>query len=492
MTDEKAYVDIVSGPFEGQRFYFHEQDTFMVGRAGDCTLSIREDKTMSRHHMMLEINQGNILLRDLGSLNGTRVNDHLIRLTPGENRDIILPPVALRNEDRIVVGATAMILHVDYPVYCMECGAEIPPADQATCQFVKGAYICAECCKTEAEVEVPEDRKEPEVRKAIKLNREQFDQVEEHPGKVLEELLGEYLKKQDARGLAPQICGYKDLTVLGEGGYGLVYKATRIRDDQIVAVKTMLQTRKPEKRKLQLFEREKEIISQLDHPNIVRSQSVGVWNDIHFIEMEYIQGGSLWKLMEKGKLKININTAAPLILEMLEGLAYAHEVEVNITTDEGKKKLKGVVHRDLKPSNILLDNTGGFVTAKISDFGLAKAFGAAGCTQGVLSRTGTTCGSPIYMAPEHLTNYKYVKAATDVFEIAATIFYMLTGQPIRPLHKGQDPFRSVLEDKPRRLEEFMEDCPQGLDEVMNQALAYDEKDRFKDGGEFLAALRNVL
>jgi eukaryotic-like serine/threonine-protein kinase len=492
MTDNKAYVDIISGPFEGQRFYFHEQDTFMVGRAGDCAISIREDKTMSRHHMLLEINQGNVLLRDLGSLNGTRVNDKLIRLTPGENRDLILPPEALRDGDRIVVGGTSMVFHSDYPMFCSECGTEIPLSDLDTCQFVKGAYICVRCRKTEADVEAPEEEKKPEIRKAIKLNREHYDQVEENPGKVLEELLSDYLKKQESRGIAPQICGYKDLTVLGEGGYGLVYKATRIRDDQIVAVKTMLQTRKPDKRKLQLFEREKEIVSQLDHPNIVRSQSVGVWNDIHFIEMDYIAGGSLWKLMEQGKRKVNINTAAPLILEMLEGLAYAHEVEVTITTDEGKKKLKGIVHRDIKPSNVLLDNTGGIISAKISDFGLAKAFGAAGCTQGVLSRTGTTCGSPVYMAPEHLTNYKYVKATTDVFEMAATIFFMLTGQPIRPLRKGQDPFRSVLEDQPRRLEEFLEDCPRGLDEVMNQALAYDEKDRFKDGGEFLAAMGNVF
>ena len=113
-------------------------------------------------------------------------------------------------------------------------------------------------------------------------------------------------------------------------------------------------------------------------------------------------------------------------------------------------------------------------------------------TQGVLSRSGTTCGSPLYMAPEHLTNYKYVKASSDVFEMAATIFYMLTGQPVRPIQKGQDPFRIVLEEKPRRIGEFLEDCPQELDNVMTQALAYDEKERFKDGSEFLAAMQNVF
>lgn len=492
MTEDKVYLDIVSGPFEGQHFYFHEQDTFMVGRSGDCALSARDDKTMSRHHMLLEINHSSVLARDLGSLNGTRINDKLIRMKPEGNRDIILPPEALRDGDRIVVGGTAMVIHIDYPIFCVDCGNEIPKEEVRACEFVNGAHICSYCSKTEVDVNVSDEVETAAPAKVFRLSREQYEQAEVSPGKVLEELLREYLHEQQRKGLFPQICGYKDLEALGEGGYGIVYKATRIRDEETVALKTMLQTRKPEKRKLQLFEREKEIAAQLDHLNIVRSQAAGIWNGIHFIEMEYVQGGSLWKLMEKGKRKINLITAVPLILDMLEGLAYAHEVEVFVTTEDGRKKQKGIVHRDLKPSNVLLSHSDGIVTAKLSDFGLAKAFGAAGCTQGVLSRTGTTCGSPVYMAPEHLTNYKYVKTSTDVFEMAATIFFMLTGQPIRPANKGQDPFKSVLEEKPRNIGEYLEDCPEGFNEVMSRALAYDEKERFQNGREFLDAAKNVF
>jgi len=492
MNEEKVYLDILSGPFEGQRFYFHEQDTFMVGRSSDCNIAIRDDKTLSRHHMMLEINQGNVLLRDLGSLNGTKVNDRLLRIKPGEDRETALPPEALRDGDKIIAGGSAMIIHIDYPVFCAECGRELSKEEIDKCEFVQGAYICVFCRKTQMDTDVPPESDDSSLSKDIRLSREQYEEVEERPGKVLDELLNEYMKKQATAGKTPQIYGYTDLTVLGEGGYGMVYRANRVLDGRTVAIKTMLQTRKPDQRKLMLFEREKEIVAQLDHPNIVHTQSVGVWNDIHFIEMEYVAGGSLWQLMEKGKRKINLITAAPLILEMLEGLAYAHNVELLVTTEDGKKKQKGIVHRDLKPSNILLANVDGIVSVKISDFGLAKAFGAAGCTQGVLSRSGTTCGSPLYMAPEHLTNYKYVKASSDVFEMAATIFYMLTGQTVRPIQKGQDPFRIVLEEKPRRIGEFLEDCPQELDNVMAQALAYDEKDRFKDGSEFLAAMQNVF
>lgn len=251
--ENKVYLDIMKGPFAGQRFYFHEQDTFMVGRASDCALAIRDDKTLSRHHMMLEINQGNVSLRDLGSLNGTRVNTKLIRLEKGLNRDIICPPEALRDGDHITVGSTAMQIHIDYPIYCVECDKEIPPEERDKCEFINGAYVCVSCRKTEADVKVSEENEGDDSSKYFRLNRMHYENVEQNPGKVLEDLLREYLQSHERQGKTPQIYGYTELKVLGEGGYGLVYRARRATDGKIVAVKTMLQTRKPEKRKLQLF-----------------------------------------------------------------------------------------------------------------------------------------------------------------------------------------------------------------------------------------------
>ncbi len=492
MSESKVYLEIIEGPYEGKRFDFQVQDTFMIGRAHDCTLCIKDDKALSRHHCLLEINYSSVLIRDLGSLNGTRVNGRLISKSRDKGDGAAPLPEALQNGDQIETGNTAMVIHIDYPVVCVDCGTEIPPGQREACEFVNGSYICFLCRETDIEREIPQECQEPNKTSGVKRSRRQYTDADENPGKVLEDILREYLQDAGQTGVQPEIHGYSNLEVLGEGGYGVVYKAKRVCDGKIVAVKTMLQTRRPEKRKLMLFEREKEILAQLRHPNIVRSESAGVWNDIHFIEMDFISGGSLWDLMERGQRKIGLATAAPLILEMLEGLAYAHEAEVLVTTESGKTKQRGIVHRDIKPSNVLLDYQDEAATAKLSDFGLAKAFGAAGCTQGVLSRTGTTCGSPVYMAPEHLTNYKYVKAATDVFEIAATIFYMLTGQPVRPVHAGQEPFRSVVEDKPRRIQQFMSDCPPGFGEVMDQALAYDEAERFQNGREFLKALRDVF
>ena len=200
----------------------------------------------------------------------------------------------------------------------------------------------------------------------------------------------------------------------------------------------------------------------------------------------------MWDMMEIGRRAIDLKTATPLILQMLEGLAYAHEAEIIVTTTEGKKKRIGVIHRDLKPPNVLLSRSGGRLVAQLSDFGLAKAFGAAGCTQGSLSQAGTSCGSPPYMAPEHLTNYKYVKPATDVFEMAATIFHVLTGQTVRSFGRGRDPFKCVLEEPLRHLKDHSSGCPTGLNNVMDRAWAVDAEDRYTNGREFLEAMRKVL
>lgn len=496
MNDSQVSIDITEGSCKGQRFTFEEQDAFMIGRAADCRCMIKGDDTFSRHHLILEINGPNVTLKDLGSLNGTLVNGRRIYDGRGEDVDPAKAepsrPEGLRDGDRIEAGKNVMILRIAAPAVCVDCGAEIAGKDKKACEFVNGSYLCLLCRKREEEKNRPGKPRE-EIRPAeIRMNPEQREVAELNPGAVVEDLLREFLNLQGAEGATPEIQGYADLTKIGEGGFGAVYKAKRVRDGRIVAIKTMLQTRKPDKMNLLLFEREKEIIVQLKHPNIVRSESAGTWNDIHFIEMDYVTGGSIWDMMQAGQRAIDLKTAAPFILQMLEGLAYAHEAEIIITTAKGKTKQTGVIHRDLKPPNVLLARENGKLVAQLTDFGLAKAFGAAGCTQGSLSQAGTSCGSPPYMAPEHLTNYKHVKPATDVFEMAATIFHILTGQLVRSCGPGRDPFKCVLEEPLRRIKDHLSGCPKGLGPVMDRALARDPKDRYANGREFLAAMRKAL
>jgi eukaryotic-like serine/threonine-protein kinase len=496
MSDSPVYIEIIEGGCQGQRFDFEDQDTFMIGRARDCQCIVKGDNTFSRHHLFLEINQSNVTLKDLGSLNGTRVNGRLIYEGRGQDVDPEQAepskPIGLRDGDQIRAGTNVMILRIVAPKICVDCGEEIPAKDKKACEFVNGSYLCLPCRQREEEKNKPGKPKEEKKPADVRMNPKQREQAEQNPGVVVDDLVREFLRLQGVQGAPPAIQGYTDLKKIGEGGYGAVYKARRLKDSKTVAIKTMLQTRRPDRKKLLIFEREKEIITQLKHPNIVRSESAGVWNDIHFIEMDLVEGGSMWDMMQAGVQAIDLKTAIPLILQMLEGLAYAHEAELIVSTDKGKKRQTGVIHRDLKPPNVLLARVGGKLVAQLSDFGLAKAFGAAGCTQGSLSQTGTCCGSPPYMAPEHLINYKYVKPSTDVFEMAATIFHILTGQLVRSFPRGRDPFRCVLEETPRRIKDYLGGCPKGLSTVMDRALSVNQKDRYKNGRDFLDAMRKAL
>lgn len=491
-------LEVIEGSCKDRKIEFAEQDTFTIGRASDCNCVVQGDNTFSRHHLLLEINQNNVNLKDLGSLNGTRINGKKIG---GRDKSVkpedaeCSAPVALRDGDRIEAGNNVMILKIDAPALCVDCGEEIPAAKKKAMEFINGTYMCQKCRDREAEKNKPKAKAEVKKPEEVRLDVKQREKAEENPGAVIEELLREFLDLQGKAGSAtPQIEGYTDLTKIGEGGFGAVFKAKRVADGRIVALKTMLQTRKPPRKMVLLFEREKEIALQLRHPNVVRCERTGVWKDIHYIEMEFVEGGDVFNLMQKGQRAIPLKEAAPILLQALEGLAYAHEAEVTVTTEKGKKKVKGVIHRDLKPPNILLARENGRMVAKVSDFGLAKGFAAAGCTQGSISKstTGAFCGSPPYMAPEHILNYKYVKPATDVFEMAATVFHILTGEIVWPLRRGVDECKVILEERPRRLKDHLRDCPKRLAEVMDRALTLKASERYQDGREFLNAMKNAL
>jgi eukaryotic-like serine/threonine-protein kinase len=497
MTQAQVAIEVTEGSCRGQRFEFEEQDSFMIGRGPDCKCVVQNDNTFSRHHLFLEINQSNVVLKDLGSLNGTKVNGKPIYTGRGKSVDPseadASAPIGLRDGDRIEAGNNVMVLRIIAPVTCVDCEAVIAEQDKKACEFVNGTYLCLACRKREEEKEAAK-KNAPAAAKPkpeLKMNPMQRQAADRDPAAVVDELLRAFMQQQGTPGAPMTIKGYNNFTEIGRGGFGAVYKAQREQDGQWVAIKTMLQTRRPERMKMLLFDREKEIVSQLKHPNIVASEVSGVWDDIHYIEMEFVDGGSLHDLMNKGRSAIPLKTAAPLILQMLEGLAYAHDVEVEVTTRNGKQKQRGVVHRDLKPPNVLLSRSNGTLTAKLTDFGLAKAFGAAGFTMGAITKTGTACGSPPYMAPEHLVNYRMVKPPTDVYELAATIFHMLTGQFIRPM-LGRDPFKCVLEEPARRLKDCLPGCPAGLNEVMERALAPKPQDRYPNGREMLAAMKSAL
>ncbi len=255
---------------------------------------------------------------------------------------------------------------------------------------------------------------------------------------------------------------------LGRGGCGAVYLATAKSGGDAVAVKLMLSRANAEARAIEQFKREMQVIAGLQHPNIVRFLDSGSDQGTFFFVMEYCDGGSLADVAKARGGTIPLDELMPWALQSLEGLATAHS--------------KGFVHRDIKPHNILLHRN----RAKISDFGLAKNFQKAGLSG--MSITGNYGGTPVFMPPEQITNFKYVKPVSDVWSFAASIYQLLTGKFPYRFDPKRDPIDIILNESPVSIRERMPALEKKIATVIDTALLRNPKDRYADAGKLLAAL----
>jgi serine/threonine protein kinase len=218
------------------------------------------------------------------------------------------------------------------------------------------------------------------------------------------------------------------------------------------------------------------IASSLHHNNIVEFIDDGSAGSAFYFIMEYCDGGGVNDLMDLHGGRLHLDVAGPIMLQSLEGLAYAHK--------------KAFVHRDIKPHNILLCGSGRNLTAKISDFGLAKNFQRAGFSG--MTVTGSIAGTPMFMPREQLINFKYTKPVSDVWSLGATFYNMLTGQLTRDFKKGQDPMEVVLQGRIVPIRERDASIPKKLAEVIDRALSNEPSQRFQDATEMLKAMQKVL
>jgi len=294
------------------------------------------------------------------------------------------------------------------------------------------------------------------------------------------------LQQGDLSGLSPEamrqlifgspekaIFTLADYTVqreLGRGGCGAVYLATPKSGGDQVAVKLMLSRAQAEPRAIEQFKRETSVIAGLKHPNIVRFLDSGSDQGTFFFVMEYCDGGSLADVAKACGGTIAPDVLMPWALQALEGLAAAHK--------------EGFVHRDIKPQNILLHRN----LAKISDFGLAKNFQKAGLSG--MSMTGNYAGTPVFMPPEQITNFKYVKPVSDVWSFAASLYQLLTGKFPYRFDPKRDPIDIILNEKPVPIRDRMPGLEKNLATVIDKALVRNPKDRFPDAGKLLASLPN--
>ncbi len=214
---------------------------------------------------------------------------------------------------------------------------------------------------------------------------------------------------------------YEVVRRVGEGGAGIVYEVRRTSDGVRLALKLLRGA--ADATDMARFAREAQLISKLDHPNVVRIVDVNVSaTGFFYLVVEFVEGLSLQHHRPRFG---DLPWARSIVRQMADGLAAIHA--------------QGIVHRDLKPANVLITQDGGEPVVKIADFGIASA-GRAAVTEVTITRTapldptsdltttGAWMGTPRYMAPELADGAKKADRATDVFSFGLIAYELFTGK----------------------------------------------------------------
>ena len=256
---------------------------------------------------------------------------------------------------------------------------------------------------------------------------------------------------------------YRIVDRLGAGGMGIVYRAVDTSLGRDVALKFLPGGQPEESDAVARFLREARAVSKLDHPNICTVYEIGETPEGGlFIAMACYDGETLKSRLQRGPLPLG--EALEITRQIALGLREAHAEQI--------------VHRDIKPANIFLTEEG---RVKILDFGLAKVGG-----EPALTRTGSSIGTPYYMAPEQILGE--VDPRSDLWALGILLYEMLTGEPAFKADNDLAVLHAILNRAVPPLAEKRPDLPPFLQPLLDHLLAKSRDDRFASAADLLAAL----
>ena len=512
---EKITIEIIKGEGAGQKFEYEDAERIFVGRQADCGIVLPE-KTVSRYHCLLDINPPTVKLQDFGSLNGTFLNDVKIGQRERDksweeaSRDAH-KEYELHDGDVIGIGKKCRLkCTVEEPDIMAISGAwdgTMPEADEdeenpaaydgidlmgnegaaeESEAVPEGPIETAEKGQSEAAAWSEEAKEtsgkgqsEAEPEEAPEEEPEQNNpKHDEEMDKILGELLIAILGGKQERPVGPSpVEGFDKIALLGKGGMGEVWKVRENKTGKLYALKTMLPQIAGDKKARDMFLREAKLTEFLDHENVVRTYKTGFSNNVYYILMDICEGGSVDDLVKRYGGKLPLNLATYIILQALEGLEYVHNVPVQAEIVKRglfggrREKLmdaKGLVHRDFKPGNIFLMDKSDHPVAKVADFGMAKAFQAAGFT--TMSSEGMVKGTVPFMPRQQALDCRFAKPEVDVWAAAASYYYMLTGQFPKNFRQGVNMWQILVTESATPIRQRDPSVPERLAQVIDRAL----------------------
>jgi serine/threonine-protein kinase len=281
-----------------------------------------------------------------------------------------------------------------------------------------------------------------------------------------------------------QLAHYRLIEKIGEGGMGVVWRATDTTLDREVAIKLLPSGLAADAERLQRFEREARLLASLNHPHIATIHGQHEADSHRFLVMELVEGEDLAKRIEQGA--IPLERTIEIATQIAEALEVAHS--------------QGVIHRDLKPANIKLTADG---QVKVLDFGLAKALsgdpasgdsGSSPTLSPTLTSAGTVdgmiLGTAAYMSPEQARGKSADKRA-DLWAFGCLLYEMLTGRRVYVGETISDTLASVLKEQPD-WSGLPADTPPAIRRVLRRCLTKDPRQRLSDAGAARLELREAL
>jgi serine/threonine protein kinase len=265
---------------------------------------------------------------------------------------------------------------------------------------------------------------------------------------------------------------YLVLESLGRGGMARVYRAYHPQLDRYVAIKVLHSDLVEDAGFLSRFRREAQALAALRHPHIVQVYDFDVQDGIYYMVMELLEGDTLKTRLHDYRsrgAKMPLGEVARIVLDVLDGLAYAHSV--------------GVVHRDIKPANILLTREG---EAVLADFGIAHILGSTRHTA-----SGALMGTLSYIAPEQGLEGQSDERS-DLYSLGIVFYEMLTEHTPFDADTPLAILMKHLNDPLPALREFDAAVPRPFEEIVARALCKCPEDRYQSAGEMVDALQSAI
>lgn len=254
---------------------------------------------------------------------------------------------------------------------------------------------------------------------------------------------------------------YRIIEKVADGGMGRIYKAVRLEDKEVVAIKFLLleelAKHNDRERIIARFEREGEIVKRLSHPNIAKGFEYGEADGEYFLVLEHIEGETLEDRLKRSPLDLQLFKG--MSLQLCDAVEYLHKNQI--------------IHRDIKPGNILIHESIHDTRIKLCDFGLAKDK-----RDKKLSKFVFIGGTDDYISPQQAKDARDADERDDIYSIGKTFYEMLTGKTLR----NDERYIGVsIEDRT---------VSKRIDEIIKKCISPERKDRWQTVKELKSSLGN--